>query len=79
LSASGKSSSSRTKAPTEAPSIKTTGISASLAASSPLPSPGGVWDLRDLNLPLLSRPSAVHSPRSGLDALVLAVACQEGS
>jgi hypothetical protein len=35
--------------------------------------------LRELNLPLLSRPNAVHSPASGLDALAMAVACQEGA
>ncbi|KAL0936624.1 C2H2 transcription factor [Colletotrichum truncatum] len=48
----------------------------------PLPSPvtaKGTWDLRGLNLPLLSRPSAVRTPSSGLDALAMAVACQEGA
>jgi len=47
----------------------------------PLPSPGvnsGAWDLRGLDLPLLSRPSAARTPSSGLDALAMAVACQEG-
>ncbi|KAH8884047.1 hypothetical protein GQ53DRAFT_752616 [Thozetella sp. PMI_491] len=44
-----------------------------------LPSPGGAWDMRGLNLPLLSRPSAARTPSSGLDALAMAVACQEGS
>lgn len=45
-----------------------------------LPSPGmsGAWDLRGLNLPLMSRPSAARTP-SGLDALAMAVACQEGA
>ncbi|OLN92895.1 Transcriptional regulator NRG1 [Colletotrichum chlorophyti] len=48
----------------------------------PLPSPGvvsGAWDMRGLNLPLLSRPSAARTPSSGLDALAMAVACQEGA
>jgi len=47
-----------------------------------LPSPGGnsgAWDLRGLNLPLMSRPSAARTPSSGLDALAMAVACQEGA
>jgi len=49
--------------------------------ATPLPSPGlnsGAWDMRGLNLPLLSRPSAARTPSSGLDALAMAVACQEG-
>ncbi len=42
------------------------------------PSPGGAWDMRDLDLPSLSRrPSAVRVPSSGLDALAMAIACQE--
>jgi len=48
--------------------------------TTPLPSPGihgGAWDLRGLNLPLLNRPEAART-HSGLDALALAVACQEG-
>ncbi|KAI8299222.1 Transcriptional regulator NRG1 [Colletotrichum sp. SAR11_59] len=47
----------------------------------PLPSPGanGAWDMRGLNLPLLSRPTATRNPSSGLDALAMAVACQEGA
>jgi uncharacterized Zn-finger protein len=44
----------------------------------PLPSPGGAWDMRALNIPLLSRPGASRVP-SGLDALAMAVACQEGA
>jgi uncharacterized Zn-finger protein len=54
---------------------------AAAAATSPLPSPitpGGAFDMRPLNLPLLSRPSAVRTPSSGLDALAM-IACQEGS
>ncbi|KAI9898959.1 hypothetical protein N3K66_005420 [Trichothecium roseum] len=47
----------------------------------PLPSSGGAasgaWDMRPLNLPLMSRPSAARTPSSGLDALAMAVACQE--
>ncbi|KAK0612951.1 hypothetical protein B0T17DRAFT_498869 [Bombardia bombarda] len=46
----------------------------------PLPSPGGVFDMRELNFPLphhCGRPSAaVRTPSSGLDALALAVAFQ---
>jgi len=48
----------------------------------PLSSPGvhgGAWDMRGLNLPLLSRPSAARTPSSGLDALAMAVACQEST
>ncbi|KAK2729914.1 C2H2 transcription factor [Colletotrichum kahawae] len=47
----------------------------------PLPSPGatGAWDMRGLNLPLLNRPTATRTPSSGLDALAMAVACQEGA
>jgi hypothetical protein len=50
--------------------------------ATPLPSPGGnsgAWDLRGLNLPLMSRPNAARTPSSGLDALAMAVACQEGA
>ncbi|KAH8675302.1 hypothetical protein BX600DRAFT_507551 [Xylariales sp. PMI_506] len=36
------------------------------------------WDMRGLNLPLLSRPSAARASSSGLDALA-AIACQEGA
>ncbi|KAI1364619.1 hypothetical protein F5Y08DRAFT_205179 [Xylaria arbuscula] len=43
----------------------------------PLPSPGGVWDMRSLNSPLMSRPGAARTS-SGLDALA-AIACQEGA
>ncbi|KAF6844139.1 C2H2 transcription factor [Colletotrichum musicola] len=46
----------------------------------PLPSPAtNAWDMRNLSLPLLSRPSAARTPSSGLDALAMAVACQEGA
>lgn len=46
----------------------------------PLPSPTtSSWDMRTHNLPLLNRPAAARSPSSGLDALAMAVACQEGS
>ncbi|WYZ42934.1 hypothetical protein EsH8_VI_000633 [Colletotrichum jinshuiense] len=48
----------------------------------PLPSPGvttSAWDMRGLNLPLLNRPCAARTPSSGLDALAMAVACQEGA
>ncbi|KAI2622935.1 hypothetical protein GGS26DRAFT_231294 [Hypomontagnella submonticulosa] len=43
----------------------------------PLPSPGGAWDMRGLNLPLMGRPNAARTS-SGLDALA-AIACQEGA
>ena len=52
----------------------------SSAQTPPLPSPvAGAWDMRSLNGPLLSRPSAARTPSSGLDALAMAVACQEGA
>ncbi|KAM5356266.1 hypothetical protein ACJ41O_002912 [Fusarium nematophilum] len=47
----------------------------------PLPSPSvdsGAWDVRGHNVPLLNRPVAGRTP-SGLDALAMAVACQEGA
>lgn len=47
----------------------------------PLPSPSvaaGAWDMRSMNLPLLNRPVAARTQSSGLDALAMAVACQEG-
>ncbi|KAK4178853.1 hypothetical protein QBC36DRAFT_93362 [Triangularia setosa] len=46
-------------------------------SNTPLPSPGGVWDLRDLSAPLLSRPTMARTPTAGLDALAMAVACQQ--
>lgn len=53
---------------------------AALASASPLPSPaGGAWDMRGLDLPLLTPSVGVRTPSSGLDALAMAVACQEGS
>jgi len=65
-SASSKSTSSRSK-----------GAPASVA---PLPSPGGAWDMRGLDLPVLSsRPGPTRAPSSGLDALAMAIACQERS
>ncbi|KAI1375557.1 hypothetical protein F4677DRAFT_446180 [Hypoxylon crocopeplum] len=47
------------------------------ADGQPLMSPGGAWDMRGLNLPLMGRPSAARTS-SGLDALA-AIACQEGT
>ncbi len=47
--------------------------------TTPLPSPGGAWDMRDLTCPCSARPSAGRTPSSGLDALAMAVACQEGA
>ncbi|EMT66710.1 hypothetical protein NOF04DRAFT_1012427 [Fusarium oxysporum II5] len=47
----------------------------------PLTSPSvnsGSWELGGRNLPILNRPVAGRTP-SGLDALAMAVACQEGS
>ncbi|OAA63976.1 Zinc finger, C2H2-type/integrase, DNA-binding protein [Cordyceps fumosorosea ARSEF 2679] len=37
------------------------------------------WELTGTSLPLHNRPSAIHAPKSGLDALAMAVACQESS
>lgn len=48
------------------------------SGSTPLPSPGGVWDMRDLRGPLDIRPGATRTA-SGLDALAMAIACQEGA
>ncbi|KAL8419484.1 hypothetical protein RB594_002631 [Gaeumannomyces avenae] len=51
-------------------------------SNTPLPSPGipgGAWDMRGLNLPLLHRPSPITNPSCGLDALAMAIACQEGA
>ncbi|KAI0484766.1 hypothetical protein GGR56DRAFT_615341 [Xylariaceae sp. FL0804] len=49
------------------------------ADSQPLPSPGAAWDIRAaLNLPLMTRPAAIRTTSSGLDALA-AIACQEGA
>ncbi|PHH59756.1 hypothetical protein CDD81_2594 [Ophiocordyceps australis] len=45
----------------------------------PLSRPSATWNMRSVNLPLLSRPVAVRNPSSGLDALAMAVACQESS
>jgi uncharacterized Zn-finger protein len=47
-----------------------------MAGAQQLPSPGAAWDMRGLNLPLMTRPVAGRSS-SGLDALA-AIACQEG-
>ncbi|CAI4213919.1 unnamed protein product [Parascedosporium putredinis] len=48
--------------------------------ATPLASPAtGVWDLRGLNLPLMSQHVTSPNPRNGLDALAMAVACQEGA
>ncbi|KFA76357.1 hypothetical protein S40288_07110 [Stachybotrys chartarum IBT 40288] len=47
-----------------------------LASSTGVPT--GAWDMRGLNLPLMSRPSSTRTPSSGLDALAMAIACQEG-
>lgn len=44
--------------------------------ASPTAAPGS-WDMRPLSLPLLNRPVAARTPSSGLDALAMAVACQE--
>lgn len=51
---------------------------AQMRSTPPLPSPGGAWDMRALNIPLMSRPSTSRAP-SGLDALAMAIACQEGA
>ncbi|PHH70243.1 hypothetical protein CDD82_7247 [Ophiocordyceps australis] len=45
----------------------------------PLSRASATWNMRSVNLPLLSRPVAVRNPSSGLDALAMAVACQESS
>lgn len=58
---------------------------AASAAAPPMPSPSppatdatAAWDpCAELSLPVRKRPRAVHAPASGLDALVMAAACQE--
>ncbi|KAL1874401.1 hypothetical protein VTK73DRAFT_374 [Phialemonium thermophilum] len=55
---------------------------APVAASARIPAvttPIDAWDLRSLNVPLLGRSDMPPTPRSGLDALAMAVACQEGA
>lgn len=48
--------------------------------ATPLASPAtGAWDLRGLNLPLMGQHVTNPNPRNGLDALAMAVACQEGA
>lgn len=50
------------------------------SSAQPMASPStSSWELRTHNLPLLNRPAVARSPSSGLDALAMAVACQEGS
>jgi uncharacterized Zn-finger protein len=68
-STASKSSSSGRRAAAAAAASRTT---------PPPPPSGGAWDMRALNLPLMSRPIAGRTP-SGLDALAMAVACQEGA
>ncbi|GAB0132353.1 hypothetical protein EsDP_00000793 [Epichloe bromicola] len=53
--------------------------SASSRPSLPSPAAASSWDLRTSNLPILNRPAAARLPSSGLDALAMAVACQEGT
>ncbi|KAK0733380.1 hypothetical protein B0T26DRAFT_634278 [Lasiosphaeria miniovina] len=76
-SSSGKSS-SRSKAAAHAAAAAAAAATPGTPGT-PLPSSGGVWDLRGLDLPLLSRPTAGRTPSSGLDALAMAVVCQEGA
>lgn len=81
-SSAGKTTSARAAAREQAAweEIEQYGTPAS-SNTTPLPSPGtnmGAWDMRSLNGPLVSRPSAARTPSSGLDALAMAIACQEG-
>ncbi|KAB5580757.1 hypothetical protein GE09DRAFT_450528 [Coniochaeta sp. 2T2.1] len=78
LSASDRRSSTASKSSSS--SRRAAAAIASLRQTPPLPSPGvgGAWDMRALNLPLMSRAGASRAP-SGLDALAMAVACQEGA
>ncbi|KAM7223499.1 hypothetical protein V8F06_000973 [Rhypophila decipiens] len=80
---SSRSSSSRTSTSSSDRKSSVSGKSSSRSknathGNTPLPSPGGVWDMRDLRGPLDIRPMASRTA-SGLDALALAVACQEGA
>ena len=78
LSSSDRRSSTASKSSSS--SRRAAAAMAAMRATPPLPSPGvgGAWDMRVLNIPLMSRPSASRAP-SGLDALAMAVACQEGA
>ncbi|KAK3694680.1 hypothetical protein B0T22DRAFT_78502 [Podospora appendiculata] len=64
----------------KAPSGKSSSRTKVAPSLTPLPSPGGVWDMRELGVPLFERPSTTaRTPSSGLDALAMAIACQEGA
>ncbi|KAK3330327.1 hypothetical protein B0H66DRAFT_57472 [Apodospora peruviana] len=73
LSSSERKSSSSGKSSSRS---KMSSVSAS-SGHTPLPSPG-VFDMRELHLPLVSRPSAACTPSSGLDALAMAIQYEEG-
>lgn len=64
---SGKSSSSSSRA-------------APAASGAPTPSPSDPWDMGSMGLPILRRGSSEsQTDSSGLDALAMAIACQEGT
>ncbi len=69
---------SRSSSSRPALAVRGSNSSKSSSSSRRSDSSSGAWDMRGLNLPLLSRPSAARTPSSGLDALAMAVACQEG-
>lgn len=79
-SSSGRTSSVRLAHAREQAAWESEHYGFSSSQTPPLPSPvSGAWDMRSLNGPLMSRPSAARTPSSGLDALAMAVACQEGA
>lgn len=72
-SSGSKSSSSSSSSSRKLPPINT-------ARTPPLPSLVDPWNMRDMNLPILHRGSSVSPTDSaGLDALAMAVACQQRS
>lgn len=75
-SASARDSKSQSHWDTEQYPLPTPPLQSSPNPSGPLSS--GAWDMRALNLPLLNRPVTGRTP-SGLDALAMAIACQEGA
>lgn len=79
LSASDRRSS--TKSTSSTASRRAAAAAALARQTPPLPSPvSETWDMRALNFPLMNtqRPMTGRTP-SGLDALAMAIACQEGA
>ncbi|KAL2137096.1 hypothetical protein VTI74DRAFT_9702 [Chaetomium olivicolor] len=78
LSGGDRRASTSGKAPNRSKATAAAAAAAAASAnSSPLPSPGGAWDLRGLVADLNTRPSAVHSPTSGLETLAFVAASRK--